>query len=311
MSEAHKCPSAPLLRLAKYGGTAMPSFDVEIARARMVRIEDEIARRGIKLCGRGVDRCGPCPVCGGHDRFSINIRKQVFRCRAFSGGDTIALVQHLDDCGFKAAIEKLVRDWSIAPVRPAPARPESPGLYECRQHQKAAWLWRRGQSITGTVAEKYLCSRGINFPLPATLRYLPPSKPEHHPAMMAAFGLAEEPEPGVPAAPQRVDAVHLTVLRPDGAGKAEVPKPKIALVHTADRRSFLLRRMICLALLSRRVLRTVSPSLKRPASASGWPVRPLACRHWPTLFHPILEASPSMRTRTTLAAAALKNWRRD
>lgn len=207
----------------------MPSFDVEIARARTVRIEDEIARRGIKLCGRGVDRCGPCPVCGGHDRFSINIRKQVFRCRPFSGGDTIALVQHLDDCGFKAAIEKLVRDWSMAPVRPAPARPESPGLYECRQHQKAAWLWRRGQSITGTIAEKYLCSRGINSPLPATLRYLPPSKPEHQPAMMAAFGLADEPEPGVPAAPHRVDAVHLTILRPDGAGKAEVPKPKISI----------------------------------------------------------------------------------
>jgi hypothetical protein len=49
-------------------------------QARAVRIEDEIARRGIKLRGR-VDRCGPCPMCGGTDRFAINTRKQVFNCR--------------------------------------------------------------------------------------------------------------------------------------------------------------------------------------------------------------------------------------
>ena len=43
------------------------------------------------LKGRGADRCGPCPVCGGTDRFSINIRKQVFRCRVCNiGGDVIA-----------------------------------------------------------------------------------------------------------------------------------------------------------------------------------------------------------------------------
>ena len=43
-----------------------------IERAHAVRIEDEVARRGIKLVGR-IDRCGPCPQCGGHDRFSINV----------------------------------------------------------------------------------------------------------------------------------------------------------------------------------------------------------------------------------------------
>jgi hypothetical protein len=30
-----------------------------------VRIVDEIARRGIRLNGRGPERCGPCPKCGG------------------------------------------------------------------------------------------------------------------------------------------------------------------------------------------------------------------------------------------------------
>ena len=34
------------------------------------RIEDEVARRSIKLNGRGAERYGPCPVCGGTDRLA-------------------------------------------------------------------------------------------------------------------------------------------------------------------------------------------------------------------------------------------------
>lgn len=46
-----------------------------IDRARNVRIEDEIERRGIKLKGNDAERVGPCPKCGGDDRFSINTKK--------------------------------------------------------------------------------------------------------------------------------------------------------------------------------------------------------------------------------------------
>jgi len=84
-----------------------------VADARAVRIEDEIARRGIKLRG-GVDRCGPCPRCGGTDRFSINIKKQVFNCRGFEGGDVIALVRHIDGVSFAEAITYLA---GVAPQR--------------------------------------------------------------------------------------------------------------------------------------------------------------------------------------------------
>jgi phage/plasmid primase-like uncharacterized protein len=83
-----------------------------VALARAVRIEDEIARRGVRLRGK-VERVGPCPVCGGTDRFSINTRKQVFNCRGFGGGDVIAMVQHLDGCTFPVPSSAL---------RPAPRR---------------------------------------------------------------------------------------------------------------------------------------------------------------------------------------------
>ena len=86
----------------------MTPFTLLIERARVIRIEDEVARRNIELCGRGADRCGPCPVCGGDDRFSVHSGKQVFNCRGCNvGGDIIALVQHLDGVDVKTAVYTL------------------------------------------------------------------------------------------------------------------------------------------------------------------------------------------------------------
>ena len=97
-----------------------------IERAHAVRIEDETERRGIKLVGR-IDRYGPCPQCGGKDRFSINVRKQVFLCRGCAArGNVIALVRFLDGCGFLEALEYLTGERAPAPSRPAPAATDAP-----------------------------------------------------------------------------------------------------------------------------------------------------------------------------------------
>jgi putative DNA primase/helicase len=96
----------PVSRL-KGASPVSAAFDDWVAKARTIKIEDEIARRGVKLNG-GIDRCGSCPKCGGDDRFSINVKKQVFHCRGCdTGGDVIALVEHLDDCDFISACTKL------------------------------------------------------------------------------------------------------------------------------------------------------------------------------------------------------------
>jgi hypothetical protein len=97
-----------------------------ITRAHAVRIEDEVERRGIKLVGR-IDCCGPCPQCGGKDRFSINVRKQVFLCRQCgSKGDVIALVRFLDGCTFLEALESLTGERAPAPSRPPLAATDAP-----------------------------------------------------------------------------------------------------------------------------------------------------------------------------------------
>jgi hypothetical protein len=75
-----------------------------IAAARATLIESVVDQRGIKLRGR-IERVGPCPKCGGEDRFSINIKKQVWNCRGCDiGGDVIKLVEHLDNIDFASAV---------------------------------------------------------------------------------------------------------------------------------------------------------------------------------------------------------------
>jgi hypothetical protein len=68
--------------------------------------------------------------------------------------------------------------------------------------------------------------RGV---LPATLGFLP-ARGEHGPAMIAAFGIAYEPEPGLlEIADIAVRGVHITRLAADGSGKAGTERDKIML----------------------------------------------------------------------------------
>ena len=138
-------------------GRAMIPSDL-IERASAVRIEDEIERRGIKLVGR-VDRCGPCPQCGGKDRFSINTRKQVFLCRGcVARGNVIALVRFLDGCGFLEALEYLTGERAPAPSRPAPAATDAPSDddRDARALMFAKQIVSEMRPILGTPGETYL-----------------------------------------------------------------------------------------------------------------------------------------------------------
>ena len=101
-------------------------------------------------------------------------------------------------------------------IRLPQTRPEDDGRY------RALTLWRRRQPIVGSVAERNLReARGYDGPIPATLGFLPPWG-EHPPAMIAAFGLATEPEPGLlEIADKAVRAVHLIRLAPDGRSQLD------------------------------------------------------------------------------------------
>jgi Toprim domain-containing protein/CHC2-type zinc finger protein len=133
--------------------------------AKCGRIESEVQRRGIRLIGRGPERVGPCPVCGGRDRFSINTKKQLWNCRGCRrGGDVIALVQHLDGADFKTALRTLAG----AERRPI-ASVIKPVVYKtaCEDEANstcALKLWHDASPIAGTLAEQYLRRRSLEPP---------------------------------------------------------------------------------------------------------------------------------------------------
>jgi putative DNA primase/helicase len=185
-----------------------------VALARSVRIENEIARRGIRLRGKS-ERVGPCVICGGRDRFSVNIKKQVWNCRGCGkGGDVIALVQHLDDCDFVTAVQTLA---GIEPSRPAPMvdpvkmaavrakaeRDEIDRLTdETQRFVRAMEIWSEAISIETTPAEVYLrIHRRLELPdgvSGTVFRFYPacPFGGTHHPALVALVRsiITDEPQ---------------------------------------------------------------------------------------------------------------------
>lgn len=89
----------------------MSELKMSLERARALPIEAGLLGRTVawKGGGKGIERCGPCPVCGGDDRFSVNSSKRVWHCRGCAkGGDVIALAMHCGGMGFRESLDALV-----------------------------------------------------------------------------------------------------------------------------------------------------------------------------------------------------------
>ena len=119
------------------------AFDEEaLRRARAVRIEDELRRRGITLRGR-TEREGPCPKCGGKDRFSITSgtrsgtqATQIQRRRATSSvwfnGSTATILDRREQAGRRPT--KANGQGPLGPESPPP----EPGDYGAEAPARAA-----------------------------------------------------------------------------------------------------------------------------------------------------------------------------
>ena len=187
--------------------------------AAAAAIAAALSRKRIKA--RGGNYLVPCPC--HHDREpSLSIRD----------GDRGLIVNCFAGCGASDVLAALRQRGLLdngpgeRKQAPTPA-PEESDEHKRHQHNKARWLWSKRQPLVGTIAETYLRGRKITCALPAPLGFLPSRKPEHHPALIAAFALVDEPEPGILSTPCNVGSVHLTLLKPDGSGKAEIATPKI------------------------------------------------------------------------------------
>lgn len=248
-------------------------FDVWVDEARKSVCMDVLDRRGHRLKRSGTELTGACPVCGGTDRFSVNLRKNIFHCRkSRAGGDAIALVQYLDGCDFLRAVETLTG-------RAAPDGREGSGLTaaelamreaarveaEARRDKEAdsfrRWAWQQGKDIwdttqpgKGTMVEDYFALRGLGRDVPHYARFAP-SLAYVHPVPiedyedMRARGLAVQPAKTIKPGDKSVNVVVMTgpamvaqVTDPDnGFGAAHVtwldlakPKGKAEVVLSGE-----------------------------------------------------------------------------
>ena len=139
--------------------------------------------------GPGIDRAGPCPVCGGTDRFAVHTKKNTFHCRGcgISGGGVIDLVMATETgCkdNFIKACEVITGRSTAEPVDPEKARriaaenaaADQRRRQEAERYREEArrdghriFTAARAHAGRGTVAD-YLALRGIELsalPVPA------------------------------------------------------------------------------------------------------------------------------------------------
>lgn len=132
---------------------------------------------------RGIDRAGPCPVCGGTDRFAIHTKLNTFNCRRceIKGGGVIDLVMATEGIDFTRACEIITGREASAPIDEAAAaaarahneaedrrRANDEARYREEARKRGWTLWNRSfipawvDEPTAVVA--YLRRRGIDFP---------------------------------------------------------------------------------------------------------------------------------------------------
>src|SRR6516225_7435719 len=103
-----------------------PQWEAWVAKAKAVDIGAVISARGIKLKRSGKELIGPCPKCGGDDRFGVSLTERVFNCRRCGLG-TIAETYDYTDKDGKARFQVV--------------RYKPKGFRQRRPNGKGGWIW--------------------------------------------------------------------------------------------------------------------------------------------------------------------------
>ncbi|MCK1583244.1 DNA primase [Bradyrhizobium sp. 168] len=148
----------------------------------------DVAGGYTKLRRAGGKLVGPCPICGGRassQRFEVIERDASWVCAVCpDGGDVIRLVEKVEGCDFRAAIERLGGRTAIDAARAKElfeererkrlAREKTSADYREAERKRLFRTWKGALPIHDTVAARYLEGRGLVLPdhCPG-LRFLP------------------------------------------------------------------------------------------------------------------------------------------
>lgn len=139
---------------------------------------------------------GPCPSCGGVDRFSLNTAKNKWNCRSGGGGSgAIDMVMHAGQMSFLEACEWITgrpnpNGREAKPLSPEQraeieqrraaaeasqrAREAEQAAHEESTKEAAAAIWNASVGLAGTLGEVHLRGRGVDMPeWPDVLRFHP------------------------------------------------------------------------------------------------------------------------------------------
>jgi putative DNA primase/helicase len=215
------------------------------ARADDLDLLEVAVKYGAVLKRAGRENTGPCPACGGKDRFSVNVTKHKWHCRGHGGGrGAIGMTMHIAGLSFLQACEDLTGEPNPSGTKAKPLSPADQAE-RARRRQKsearaarraaqekaymddtregAAAIWQASTPVNGTLAETYLRARGLALPgWPDVLRFHPalpyPGKQKPYPALVCR----------VDDMGGELTAIWRIYLREDGR-KADVPNAKLGL----------------------------------------------------------------------------------
>ena len=202
-------------------------------RARAVAVVDALALLPHGVKRRGNQMVGPCPACGGHDRFSVHLARNLWHCRASKkGGDAIALIQYVEGVDFLGAVERLTGE-----ACPTGEKGQKPDLalmqkrrenaeaqarqreiealdYRSREQNRARDIWRQAEDHSA-VTQAYLAKRGLDVPDEADLRGQANQKYWHYNEAAKAFEVLHT-GPAMIAAIRngagRIEGCHITYI---------------------------------------------------------------------------------------------------
>lgn len=162
----------------------MTHTDTRLDESKAIPMTDVIDRLGISgLKRNGAEMVGPCPHCGGRDRFAVNLRSNLFLCRQcnVTGGDQVALVQSVLGMGFRDALAWLMGD-EAAEIDPAEAERRRARAREAKDRQerdairyrnaaigRGRKIWEKCSGAASPEVFRYLEARGLPVSLASRL----------------------------------------------------------------------------------------------------------------------------------------------
>ena len=166
------------------------------------------------------NRHGPCPLCGGTDRFRWDNAegRGTYICSQCGAGDGMKLATEYTGKPFAEVAAEI--DQILGNIKPD--APGKPAMTEGDIKAAIVGVWKSTVAVeSGDLVHRYLASRHLDELIyPKALRFAPKLRDGDgglRPCMVAMVGRYGEP---------KFDSMHRTFLRPDGLAKAEMEAPR-------------------------------------------------------------------------------------